>query len=162
MGPLPLCRLAARAAYPQRFLGPRDLQEQGAGPAPRAGKPLDHFQRLLSGHRGHDDHVFVQGDRSLLGLRTRSRRRASRAGGRLGRKSGPRLRQGLLRQQHPPAAVGASRQHRRAVVRRAAESLREAHFVRQGRRLFRRHLPERSCTQGSGLLRRWPARSFRP
>ena len=130
LGPLPLCGLAARAAHPQRFLGSRDLQEQGTGRAPRTEKPLDHLQRLLSGYRGHDDHLLVQGDRSLLGLRSCRCRRTACAGRSLGRKYGPCFRQGLLRQQYQTAAVGSLRQYRRAVVRRAAESLREAHFVR--------------------------------
>ena len=108
---LPVLRLDARAAYPQGLLGARHLQKQGACRPPRAGKPLDHVQRLLSGHRRHDVYLFVQGDRGLFGLRACRRTRGSRPCGRLGGQYGPRLRQGVFRQQYQAAPVGALRQY---------------------------------------------------
>ena len=162
VGALPLRRLDARAADAQGLLGSRDLQEPGFGRAARAGEPLDHVQRLLSGHRRHDVHLLVQGDRSLFGLRPRRGGRTARAGGGVGRKYGPCLRQGLLGQRHPPAAVGSLRQYRRALVRGAAEPLCQADLLRRGRRLFRCHLPERSRAQRSRVLCRGRREKHRP
>ena len=154
LGPLPFQRLDARTAHPQGFVGPRDLPQQGPCRAPGPREPLDHLQRILSGHRRHDDDLLVQGDRGVQRLRARRGRREAHPGRRLGRKHRPGLRQGVLRQPHSAAALGALRQYRRPVVRPSARPVRAADLVRRRGRLFRRHPPGRHGPEDPALLRR--------
>ena len=153
--PLQIRRLAARKTHARRIGRARYIQERGSGGKARARKPIYNAQRLLPLARCDDDHLLVQGDRGIQ--RMRPHRRASRrqgAGRSLGRQYGTRLRQGMLREQHTPAAGGALRQSVGALVRKAAQSLRQAHRMRKGRRLLRRHKPQQYSSQIAYVLRR--------
>ncbi len=85
-------------------------------------------------------------------MRSRQERRGAYPRGRFGGKYGPRVRQGVLREQYPPAAVGARRQSVGHVVREAAQPVREAHRLREGRRLLRRHPSGRHASEIAQVL----------